>query len=117
MADAYTSHFGIDNIPYGIASSAKRPQPQAATRIGDDVIFLAELAIATTDGADRFDERRPGLDHIGFACRDRAELEKLRSRLEELGIEHGGIADDALGHGLSFRDPDGVALELWAPRS
>lgn len=44
MADAYTSHFGINNIPYGIASSAKRPQPQAATRIGDEVIFLAELA-------------------------------------------------------------------------
>ncbi|KAF1933859.1 uncharacterized protein M421DRAFT_50024 [Didymella exigua CBS 183.55] len=44
MADAYTSHFGINNIPYGIASSAKRPQPQAATRIGDDVIFLTELA-------------------------------------------------------------------------
>ncbi|KAF9698766.1 hypothetical protein EKO04_003273 [Ascochyta lentis] len=44
MADAYTSHFGINNIPYGIASSSKRPRPQAATRIGDDVIFLAELA-------------------------------------------------------------------------
>lgn len=44
MADAYTSHFGLDNIPYGIASSAKRSQLQAATRIGDDVIFLAELA-------------------------------------------------------------------------
>jgi len=52
MADAYTSHFGVNNIPYGIASSTKRPQPQAATRIGDDVIFLAELAITTTDGAD-----------------------------------------------------------------
>ncbi|KAJ4336740.1 hypothetical protein N0V95_008528 [Ascochyta clinopodiicola] len=44
MADAYASHFGINNIPYGIASSSTRPQPQAATRIGDDVIFLAELA-------------------------------------------------------------------------
>lgn len=44
MADPYTSHFSINNIPYGIASSAQRPQPQAATRIGDEVIFLAELA-------------------------------------------------------------------------
>lgn len=44
MADPYASHFGINNIPYGIASSSKRPQPQAVTRIGDDVIFLAELA-------------------------------------------------------------------------
>lgn len=44
MADTYSAHFGINNIPYGIASSSKRQQPQAATRIGDAVIFLAELA-------------------------------------------------------------------------
>jgi glyoxylase I family protein len=70
-----------------------------------------------TDRADRFDELRPGLDHIGFSCGDRAELERLQARLDELGIQHGGIADNALGHGLSFRDPDNVALEFWAPRS
>lgn len=44
MADGYASHFGINNIPYGIASSPTRPDPQAVTRIGDDVIFLTELA-------------------------------------------------------------------------
>ncbi|OAL56793.1 hypothetical protein IQ07DRAFT_18452 [Pyrenochaeta sp. DS3sAY3a] len=44
MADSYTSHFGINNIPYGIASSSTRPEPQHVTRIGDAVIFLAELA-------------------------------------------------------------------------
>lgn len=44
MADGYASHFGINNIPYGIASSSKRQQPQAVTRIGDSVVFLAELA-------------------------------------------------------------------------
>jgi len=70
-----------------------------------------------THGAHRFDELRPGLDHIGFSCSDRAELERLRAHLDDLGIHHGGIADDALGHGLSFRDPDNIALEFWAPRS
>jgi fumarylacetoacetase len=44
MADNYTSHFGVNNIPYGIASSSKRSAPQCATRIGDEVVFLAELA-------------------------------------------------------------------------
>ena len=43
MADEYASHFGINNIPYGIVSSSGRPTPQGATRIGDDVVFLAEL--------------------------------------------------------------------------
>jgi len=79
----------------------------------------AVLALHAHSGTDRgrFDELRPGLDHIGFSCSDRGELERLRARLNELGIDHGGIADDALGHGLSFRDPDNIALEFWAPRS
>ena len=37
------------------------------------------------------------------------------SRLDELGIEHGGIVDAHYGSGLSFRDPDGIALEFFAP--
>jgi glyoxylase I family protein len=72
---------------------------------------------AATDAGQRFDEFRPGLDHVGFGCADRGELERLQGRLEELGIEHGGIAEDAVGYALSFRDPDGVALEFWATRS
>ncbi|BBY37657.1 hypothetical protein MMAN_17910 [Mycobacterium mantenii] len=36
------------------------------------------------------------------------------SRLEELKIKHGGIVDAPYGSGLSFRDPDGIALEFFA---
>jgi catechol-2,3-dioxygenase len=64
---------------------------------------------------ERFDERRPGLDHIAFGCADRDELEQWAERLEELGVEHGGIVDAHYGSGLSFRDPDNIALELFAP--
>lgn len=64
---------------------------------------------------DRFDERRTGLDHVAFGCSDRAELQKWAARLEELGITHGGIVDAHYGSGLSFRDPDGIALEFFAP--
>jgi len=62
-----------------------------------------------------FDERGPGLDHVSFACGHRAELEKWGVRLDELGIVHGEIVDASYGSGLSFRDPDGIALELFAP--
>ena len=51
------------------------------------------------------------------AVADRSELEKWARRLEELGIEHGGIKDAAYGSGVSFRDPDGIALELFTPPS
>jgi glyoxylase I family protein len=62
-----------------------------------------------------FSEYRVGLDHLAFGCANREELEKWMSRLDELGIEHGAINDAAYGSGLSFRDPDGIALEFFAP--
>ncbi|HEY2500197.1 MAG TPA: VOC family protein [Mycobacterium sp.] len=64
---------------------------------------------------EEFSELRVGLDHVGFGCANRAELENWVTRLGELGIEHGGIVDAPYGSGLSFRDPDGVALEFFAP--
>jgi catechol-2,3-dioxygenase len=64
-----------------------------------------------------FDERRVGLDHVAFACADRADLQQWESALNELGIAHGGIVDASYGSGLSFRDPDNIALEFFAPPS
>ena len=63
---------------------------------------------------EKFSEFRVGLDHVGFGCANRAELETWVNRLDELGIEHGGIVDAPYGSGLSFRDPDGIALEFFA---
>jgi glyoxylase I family protein len=62
-----------------------------------------------------FDGRRPGLDHVSFGCADRDELVAWAGRLDELGIAHGEIVDAGYGSGLSFRDPDNIALELFAP--
>ena len=72
-------------------------------------------AFATGDWSGGFDPRRPGLDHVAFACADRAELEVWQDRLDGLGIKHGGIVDAHYGSGLSFKDLDSVALELFAP--
>ena len=65
--------------------------------------------------AEVFDEHRTGLDHVAFACRDRAELQKQAARLDELGISRSEIKDAHYGSGVSFRDPDGIALEFFAP--
>jgi catechol-2,3-dioxygenase len=64
---------------------------------------------------ERFTEFRAGLDHVAFGCANRAELQAWVERLDDLGIEHGGIVDAHYGSGLSFRDPDGIALEFFAP--
>ena len=63
----------------------------------------------------RFSEFQVGLDHVAFGCANRDQLEKWSRRLDELGIEHGGIKDASYGSGVSFRDPDGIALEFFAP--
>jgi len=68
---------------------------------------------AAGDGG--FSEFSVGLDHVGFGCANRAELEEWQARLDELGIANDGIVDEHYGSGLSFRDPDGIALEFFAP--
>ena len=62
-----------------------------------------------------FSELRPGLDHLAFMCATRGDLETWEKRLNELGIKNGGIVDAPYGSGLSFRDPDNIALEFFAP--
>ena len=80
--------------------------------LGSTLVGLHEFP----DGrAEPFDERRVGLDHLALARRDRSELEQWVTRLDELEIRHGGIVDASYGSGLSFRDLDGIALELFAP--
>ena len=51
----------------------------------------------------RFSEFQVGLDHVAFGCGNRDEREKWSRRLDELGIEHGGIKDTPYGSGLAFR--------------
>lgn len=65
--------------------------------------------------AGEFNPRRLGLDHVAFGCLNRGELAAWRDRLEELDIKHGGIVDAHFGSGLAFKDPDGIALEFFAP--
>jgi catechol 2,3-dioxygenase-like lactoylglutathione lyase family enzyme len=65
--------------------------------------------------AEVFSEYQVGLDHVAFGCANRGELEKWAARLDELGVLHGGIKDASYGSGVSFRDPDGIPLEFFAP--
>lgn len=77
-------------------------------QVGDSMFGLRPVA------QDSFDEDRVGLDHVSFAVADRAALESAAELLESRGIGHAGIKDIGAGHILEFRDPDNIALELFA---
>jgi len=62
-----------------------------------------------------FSEFRVGLDHVSFGLANRQELETWAARLDELGIDHDDIKDASYGSGVSFRDPDNIPLEFFAP--
>jgi glyoxylase I family protein len=73
---------------------------------------MASPDLASTEP---FNERTPGLDHIAFGVASRDELAELAAQYDELGVAHGDIVDASYGSGVSFRDPDNIALELLAP--
>ncbi len=64
---------------------------------------------------DRFDERRAGIDHIAFNVGGADELQELKRRFEELGVDHSEIKETPSGSAMiTLRDPDNIQLEVFA---
>ena len=97
--------------------STRTPSPTCTTRCTCSGTLLGLHQHGTAAPSEAFSEFRVGLDHVAFGCADREELEKWALRLDELGVARGRIKDAAYGSGVSFRDPDGIALEFFAPPS
>lgn len=58
----------------------------------------------------------PGLDHLGLAVRTIEQLQGWADHLTTLGIDHLGLIEAPYGTALSFKDPDGIAVEFFTPR-
>jgi glyoxylase I family protein len=78
--------------------------------LGDSLLGLRPV------GADTFSEDRTGLDHLCFRVDSRSDLVTAVETLDERGVPHDGIKDIGAGYILEFRDPDNIALELYAPQ-
>lgn len=79
-------------------------------RVGDGLLGLRPVA------TDSFDEDRVGLDHLSFAVDSRAEVDAAAALLDGLGIAHEPVKDIGTAYILEFRDPDNIALELFATK-
>ncbi len=80
-------------------------------KLGDSLLGLRPV------GAEGFVEDRTGLDHVSFAVDSHADLLSSAAMLDELSVAHGGVKDIGAGYILEFRDPDNIALELFAPKA
>lgn len=80
-------------------------------KLGDSLLGLRPVA------TDSFDENRVGLDHVSFAVAGRADLDAAVAVLDERHVAHAGVKDIGAGYILEFRDPDNIALELFAPKA
>jgi fumarylacetoacetase len=91
----YASHFGLSNIPFGIASSAQHSKPQCATRYEDDVIFLADIVQDLGDIQDLPKDvfKQPTLNE--FAALPRSVHQAVRERVQQL-LKSSGIASSAI---------------------
>lgn len=63
---------------------------------------------------DAFTPERTGLDHVSLAVDSRNELAAFEEHLAGKGVTHSPIVDVPYGSVLSFKDPDGIALEAFA---
>ena len=63
-----------------------------------------------------FDPTRVGLDHLAFEV-GREDLAGWEQRFTELGVEHDAVQDTPYGLVLNFKDPDGIALEIFASKT
>jgi catechol 2,3-dioxygenase-like lactoylglutathione lyase family enzyme len=55
-----------------------------------------------------------GLDHLAFAVGSRADLEAWEKKFDEHGVPYTPTTDEEYGHVLNFKDPDNIALEVFA---
>lgn len=79
---------------------------------GGELLGLRPVA----SSGDRFDEDRVGLDHLSIALGSAQDLRDAVGVLDELGITHEDVKDLGAALVLEFRDPDGIALELYAAK-
>lgn len=80
---------------------------------GGQLLGLRPVAKA----GDAFDTDRVGLDHLSFSVGTPDDLHAAVGVLDELGVAHEEVKDLGAALILEFRDPDGVALELYASTS
>lgn len=107
----------------GFRADSSYQSPNGSRRkvflVHDQLNVRLGLTQHTSASADRFDETRPGLDHLAFGVASVEDLLDWSSRLDACGVIHSPPAPAntiASALVLVLRDPDNIQLELIAIR-
>lgn len=61
-----------------------------------------------------FDERRPGMDHVALRVGGVEEVQALKDRFAQLGVDHSEVKASSGGTAMiTLRDPDNIQLEVF----
>ncbi|MEC3980032.1 VOC family protein [Amycolatopsis sp. H20-H5] len=116
----YDSVFGFD-VAFEVPDDADDATREQLAFLFGGVIYQVPGGLfglrPVASPRDGFNEDRTGLDHLSFSVASRADLDQAAGRLDELGVGHEPVKDIGAGFLLEFRDPDNIALELFAPAS
>lgn len=116
----YDQLFGWD-VAYEVPADADDATKQALGFLFGGLIYAVPGGLLglrpVAPGGDAFDANRVGLDHLALSVGSRADLDAAVEALEALGAPHEQVKDLGQVLILEFRDPDGIALELSAPKA
>jgi catechol 2,3-dioxygenase-like lactoylglutathione lyase family enzyme len=109
---ARAKRFYVDTLGFGLL----RQTPGAVFLDAHGLPIVLLGPAEQTNGAERFDPFRVGLDHLAMAIADASQLDGLRAQLDAAGVPNHGIEPDPTTGAtyISFYDPDGIAWELYA---
>jgi glyoxylase I family protein len=116
----YDALFGWD-VAFELPSDADAKTREALSFLFGGVIYSFPGGLfglrPVAPGTDTFSEDRVGLDHLSLSVPSREHLDAAATTLDQLGVIHEAVKDLGDFAILEFRDPDGIALELFATAS
>jgi catechol 2,3-dioxygenase-like lactoylglutathione lyase family enzyme len=105
----YCSVLGLEQFGAGTIASG----PYAGLR-HPSARFVVGMQTATPEQAS--DLHATAIDHLSFSVSDRATLDQMRADLLARGVDVGDVFEEVASYNTRIIDPDGLVLELTAPK-
>jgi len=108
-AEWYCAVLGLEQFVSGVTDSG----PYAGLR-HPTARFVVGMQTATPEQAEQLGAI--AIDHLSFSVADRQTLDRMRAELTASGIEVSAVLEEVLSYNVQIVDPNGLVLELSAPK-